>query len=607
MNPRRQPDAAAIHAPPAPAARLRTKVWLRCLALVVVVGATVGGAWFWRQQMRLERRRADLPPLPDVSAQPAALGAALRAAEQTAVAAAHPGEGVEELGRLDHANGFSREAEACWRILHAAQPREARWCYYLADLRRTAGDDAGMVGFLRQTMQLAPDYAPAWLNLAEWEFKTGQLDAAEHDYGRRLALVPGDPYARLGLARIALQRGRRDESKRMIEQIVRDVPAFPTAHNLYAEMLAADGDAEDATQQRWLGRIAGRFREADDPWLEELHAWCYDPSRLAVWASIEYQTKHGDRGKSLLGRVLELAPDDPRGYLQLGKLYLDLGEADRARAVLEQGIKLPETPSLMYVNLSQAYCDLHRPAEAARVAEQGLTAHPNAPELQNALGVSLRAAGRVEEALVQFQRSIEGSPTVAEPNFSLGLALLQLGRRDEACDYFKRALALEPTHPKALAALGQTELEAGRLAAAAQYLQPLFKFYPGLEAARRLMTQWCLQAGMAEVRAGRLAGAEDRFREGVAISPDRAELHGRLGLIYAQQRRLPEALDQFETFRRLQPNDPRAALFLGRAYADLGRLDDARRTLAEGGQLARQAGDAATAAQCDEALRRLSP
>jgi tetratricopeptide (TPR) repeat protein len=100
--------------------------------------------------------------------------------------------------------------------------------------------------------------------------------------------------------------------------------------------------------------------------------------------------------------------------------------------------------------------------------------------------------------------------------------------------------------------------------AAAQYLRPLFKFYPGLEAARRLMTQWCLQAGMAEIRAGRLAAAEDRFREGLAINPDRAELHGRLGLVYAQQRRLPEALDQFEAVPTASsPPIPGPRCFLG--------------------------------------------
>ena len=509
------------------------------------------------------------------------------------------------MGRLYHANGFNAEAETCWRLLRAAQPREARWCYYLADLRRTAGDDAAMVSFLRQTVQLAPDYARAWLNLAEWEFKTGQVDAAEHDYRRRLALVPGDPYATLGLARVALQRGRRDEGRRLIEQIVRDVPAFPTAHNLYAEILSAAGDTDGADQQRWQGRMAGRFREADDPWLEELHAWCYDPSRLAVWGAIEYQTKHGDRGRSLLERAIQLTPDDPRGYLQLGKLYLDLGDPDHARAVLEQGIKLPAAPSLLYVNLSQAYSNLHQPTEAVRVAGQGLAAHPDAPELQNALGVALRAAGRLEDAIEPFRRAIAGSPTVVEPDFNLGLTLLQLGRRDEAYVYLKCALALEPTYPNALIVMGQTEMEAGRLESAAQYLRPLYKFYPGMTAARHLMTQWCLLAGMAEVRAGRLAAAESDFREGLAVSPDHPELHGRLGLVYAQQRRLPEALDQLETFHRLQPAEPRASLFLGQVYASLGRLDDARRTLAEGEQLARRAGDAATAALCNATLRQL--
>ena len=92
--------------------------------------------------------------------------------------ARHTLDGVAELGRLYHVNGYNQEAERFWRVLHQAQPQEARWCYCLGDLRRTANDDAGTASFLEQTLKLAPDYAPALLRLAELEFKIGELDAA---------------------------------------------------------------------------------------------------------------------------------------------------------------------------------------------------------------------------------------------------------------------------------------------------------------------------------------------------------------------------------------------------------------------------------------------
>jgi Flp pilus assembly protein TadD len=116
------------------------------------------------------------------------------------------------------------------------------------------------------------------------------------------------------------------------------------------------------------------------------------------------------------------------------------------------------------------------------------------------------------------------------------------------------------------------------------------------------MTRWCLQGGVAAARAGRMADAERDLRDGLAISPDLPELRGRLGLLYAQQRRFPEALEQLEAYHRLKPTEPMASLFLGQVYADLGRTDDARRVLTEGEQLANQAEDSTTATHCRDAL-----
>lgn len=585
----------------------RSKIWRWWLIGVAGIAAAAGGGLLWVRHAELARLRAILPLMPDVASWPAALGTALREAEQKAISSRQSLEGVTDLGRLYYANSFNKEAAACWLILHAKQPREARWAYYLADLRRTAGDDAGMVSLLEQTATLAPDYAPAWLKLAEWEFKTGRLDAAERDYRRRLALRPADPYARLGLARVALQRDRREEGKQMIEEIVCDVPTFSPAHNLYAEMLAADGNAAGAKRQRFLSRLVGRFREAEDTWLEELRAWCYDSSQLAVWASIDDMTKHGDRGVALLERAIALAPDDARGYAELGRIYLHLGDAAKALSILEQGLALRDPPSNLYAGLSEAHRALNQPEKALEAADRGLALMPEAADLETARGIALEAAGRLDEAVEEYRLVLKQTPNLCELNYDLGNALLRLGRREEAYEYLNRALELEPTFPRALIVLGESELEAGRLEEAARYVRPLYEYYPGSVSARRLMTRWCLQSGVAAARAGESVAAEQRLREGLAINPDMPELRARLGLLYGQQGRLAEALDQFEAYHRLRATEPMASLFLGQAYARLGRKDDARRLFAEGDQLAQQAGDNATRAVCADELRRLGP
>jgi len=583
----------------------RSRTWQWWLIGAAGIAATVGGGLLWVRQAELARLRASLPPLPEVASRPAALGTALREAEQKTRASRAAFEGVAEIGRLYHANGYNAEAATCWRLLRAKQPREARWAYYLADLSRTASNDADMVSLLEETVKLAPTYAPAWLKLAEWEFKTGRLESAERDYRRRLTLQPADPYGRLGLARVTLQRDHREQGRQMIEEIVRDVPTFSAAHNLYAEMLAADGDASGAKKQRFLSRLVGRFREAEDPWLEELRAWCYDSSQLAVWASIDDMTNHGDHGVALLERAIRLAPDDARGYAELGRVYLHLGDAAKALSVFEQGLTLRDAPSDLFAGLSEAHRALNQPEKALAAADRGLALMPEAADLQTARGIALEAAGRLDEAAEQYRLVLRQTPNVCELNYDLGNALLRLGRREEAYQYLNRALELEPTYPRALIVLGESELEAGRLEEAARYVRPLHEYYPGSVSAQRLMTRWCLQSGVAAARAGRMADAERDLRDGLAISPDLPELRGRLGLLYAQQRRFPEALDQLEAYHRLKPTEPMASLFLGQVYADLGRTEEARRVLAEGEQLARQAGDSVTAAHCTDVLNQL--
>ncbi len=589
-------------------ARHRPGPGWRALLAAAAAAILALGCWaLWHRHVEFEERRARLPARPAISSRPAAFAAALEQAEQRALAARSTLEGIAELGRLYQANDYDREAEVCWRILAAQQPSEAHWSHYIADLRRTAGDDAGMAAWLRETVRRAPDYAPAWLKLAEWEFKTGQLDEAERDYHRRLALLPGDPYARLGLARRALQGDRHDEGRRLLETLVRDHPTFYPAHNLLAEILDASGDAAGAKRERGLGRAAGRFREADDPWLEELRAWCYDPARLAVWASVELLTNHGDHGVALLERAIQIAPADPLGYDDLGRVYLQLGEAARARDLFAQAVKLPNAPSDAYAGLSEAYRDLGELDSALQAADQGLAASPHSADLETARGNSLRAAGRLEEALAAFRLAVEHAPAVAETHYNLGDTLLKLGRTAEAYASLRRALDLKPTYPRALIALGQGELEAGRLDSAAQYLRPLYEFNPGLELARRLMARWCLQSAMAAAGADRMEEAEQRLREGLDASPDLPELHARLGLLYGQEGRYAEALAPLETYHRLQSAEPMAALFLGQTYAHLGRGDDARRLLEEGRQLAQKSGDAATEALCEQTLAHLPP
>jgi len=595
---------------PRPGSRFAWRWWLPAGLAAVFLALGTSAALSWRQHQLVARIQAALPALPDLSGKPAELAERLAKAQaqarsprnRTALA------GVAELGRLYQANACVTEAETCWRLLLAAQPREARWGYYLADLRRTAGDNAEMIALMERTTRLAPDYSPAWLHLADLQLKSNQLADAERNYQQRLALLPGDPYARLGLTRVALQEGRRDQARSLVEQLVKDVPEFSSAHNLFAEMLATAGEQATASQERWLGRNTTRFREAADPWMDELSDWCYDFERLCVLGSIETQTHHRDRASALYERAIRLRPDDAGGYELLASMYLEADDPAKARDTLEGALRrlAPSKPSvILYVDLAHAYRSLKQPAEAVRVIRLGMDRLGDQYELFDGLGVALGDLGRHEEAVAALRAAVAHNPNDANSNFNLAVALLAVKKLDDAMVALHRSLALRPTFPNTLALLAQIEIDSGRWQDATKYLLPLYESHPERIEARNLMTYWHLLAGMDAEKKGDLAAAAQHFHSGMVIEPNQPELQARFGTLCLIQGRFADAIPALEAYHRLQPNNPQSALYLGQAYAATGRRDEARQVLTEGAQLADRAGNRTTAQHCREILQHL--
>ncbi|HVZ64525.1 MAG TPA: tetratricopeptide repeat protein [Lacunisphaera sp.] len=584
----------------------------RFLAAAAVAAAVAVAGYYlvhaWRRQEMIAQLQAGLPARPDANRMAPTLAERLGKAEAQARDPRTTLAGVADLGRLYHASGFPHEAETCWRLLQMAEPKEARWCYYLADLHRAASDYDGVAAMLARTTALAPGYAPAWLQLADLQFKTGQIEAAQGSYEKRLALVPADPYARLGLARVALQAGDKKKAREFVESLVKDTPEFSPGHNLYAEMLAADGDTAAANKQRWLGRESTRFREADDPWLDELGAWCFNYEQLCIRGTVEYQTKHGDHGQGYFERAIQMQPANPMAYGLLGGLYLEQNNPGKARDILEDGLKQSAAakPGVMYfVDLSRAYRELKLPAEAERVARDGLARLGREFELYDALGVALGDAGQHEEAVEALRTAVALNPDDTNSNYNLAVALLAVRQLGEAISALKHSLTAKPTFPSSLAMLAQIEIDSGRWEDAAQYLQPLYESHPEMPQARRLMAYWHLRAGMAAEKQKDLALAETHYREGVSIDRSQPELHVRLGTLFLLQGRFGDAVGPLEEYHRLQPDNPQSSLYLGQAYAAVGRRDEARQVLTAGAAVADRQGNTQTADFCREILRQL--
>jgi tetratricopeptide (TPR) repeat protein len=184
--------------------------------------------------------------------------------------------------------------------------------------------------------------------------------------------------------------------------------------------------------------------------------------------------------------------------------------------------------------------------------------------------------------------------------------LLRAERRDEAVMLLKRALEIQPLYADAASALSELELAAGHPDEAAKYIVPFFQQFSGLEAARTLMSKLYLSRALNAQKQGDFAEVERVCREGLASVPESAELHLFLGIRFARENRLDDALKEFESSYKFQPDDPLVVLSLGQLYHRLGRDADARRLLTQGAAAAKLSGDREAMEHFQQALEKLS-
>ena len=501
--------------------------WTAFLLAAVVITAV---AWTWQRTAWIREVRAALPSRPDVRGQPPDFVTRLTEAEARTEAGETLLEAVAELGRLYQANGYDAEASRCWQVLCARQPDEPRWWYYRAMLRLADSDDEEAAVALRETLTRAPGYAPARWQLGNLLFKTGDLAGAENEFRLRLGLLPRDPYARLGLARVALQARRTAEAKAQLEFVLKEAPHFSTAHNLYAEILAAEGDRAQASWHRWLGVETLRYTDPVDPWLEELQPWCYDYDRLCVAGSIESMRENRDRARSLFERAIALKPTDFDAYRLLAAMHFRQNESAHALALFETarsrlGEKLPVE---WYAETSRAYRLLARPADAESVVREGLVRRGESAELLEALGLALADLQRHAEAVAAYRAALQRNPNDASINYNLAVSLLALHDLDEALAALDRSLRLQPTFPPTLLLRGRIELAAGHWAEAENYLRPLVEAHPENGDARQALAEWHGHMGEQAEQRGDRAGAERNYRDGLTLVPDDPALLARL-------------------------------------------------------------------------------
>ena len=182
------------------------------------------------------------------------------------------------------------------------------------------------------------------------------------------------------------------------------------------------------------------------------------------------------------------------------------------------------------------------------------------------------------EAAIGIYHAIEpSSPYYRMAQVQAALDQQRLGQSDQAIAGLRKLVAAEPNDSESWVALGDTYRASNKFAEAVEAYGRAEKAIP--HPSKRDWPMFYARA-MAKEKLKRLDDSETDIQTALKLSPEQPELLNYLGYSWVDRgRNIPQALTMLEKARSLRPYDGYIVDSVGWAYYQLGRYEDAAKTL----------------------------
>lgn len=432
------------------------------------------------------------------------------------------GTGLREAVTLLN-SGQPARAEALAREVIAAQPRSAAAHEVLGAALALQGKLDEAVTALQRSVELDPRQATAHTKLGDIALAQGEVSKSVQHFERAVA---ANPTERLAHQRLGLHYERLGNTALAIRHFESGVTGTPADYLGVKLNLAR------------LYIIEARYGDAVEllqPWAGDLHARAEVHRVLGV---AHFSTGDLPGAVRHLKAAARLDPADAASFSLLADAVRRAGDA-------ELGIS--------------TYDELVGGGDAAIGA-------------YGELGLLLQSEGRFERAEQVYREMVSRFPEQAEGYFLLGAFYGFQMRYDDAAAVYRRGLEVAEHHAGLLRGAAATELRRGKPAAA-------------LELAVRLREVAADTAGdafhrgLVYERLGRIAEAEQSYREALELHAEHWPSLNNLAVILVSTDRPGEALPHAERAAGLAGQNPSVLHTLGWAQLEQGLVGEALITL----------------------------
>ncbi|MFY7863416.1 XrtA/PEP-CTERM system TPR-repeat protein PrsT [Roseateles sp.] len=455
-----------------------------------------------------------------------------------------------------------------------------------------------------KAVELEPRNASGWYTLGMTLLNLQDYKGALAAHEKALALNEKQVDSRVARASLLMILGREKEAEKDIDLLDGWGVMDPRASYVRAVLAASRGDTNTA---RTAFAKTAELVDGQKP--SSLAG--NDPVLLAG-ALAHKALDNNEKAKGYLDTLLTLNPRHFSAQLLLGGILIDSKDYSRAATLLEGAQRAaPNDPQVQMLlgSLQMARKQYLRASEHfERAAKTNAT-----PEARRELAFSQLGMGQERVGLSNLEAYFAGNPSDLRAGIQLAMSLLNQGKPTQALQTANAMAKADAGNLTLRNFLGNIQGRVGDKKAARQTFQQILikdvNFKPAavnlswldieerrFDEARTRLRSWLnrdkkdtellFQLGVLEIRAGRLAEAQEHLQ--AANDLQRNDPRAGLTLIelFLSQQQTDKAIAIGKTLNAKLPNRPPILLALGRAYLAAGDKTSARTLFQDAGRFA---------------------
>lgn len=308
------------------------------------------------------------------------------------------------------------------------------------------GDAKAAEAAFRKAIKIAPDFAPAYLDLGLAQLKGGKLSEATASIRKALDIDPKSPGAHMFLGIAEYQSNHINQAVENLHQEIAESPNNSQALMWLGIVELSSGHPEKATEP--LDRAAelspkdlnildyrGQAHMAVAK-LSYAQMYRLDPGSWRVHrlnAQIDAEAEQHKQAIDEYQAAIRIAPKEADLYEGLGEEYRKIGQLDMAQKAFAQQLQLtPGNPVAMY-NLGSVDVDRSEDKSGVPLLQQVVKIYGNATVADYYLGRGLAAEGDLSQGAAELQRAtIVPGEVQQRAWYELGQVYRKMGRVSDA-------------------------------------------------------------------------------------------------------------------------------------------------------------------------------